>query len=229
VATDTGLKGVFEMLVKERMSHPVITIRPEMPMQEALNLMHKERIRRLPVVDKRGRLVGIVSERDLLHASPSDVTSLSIWEVNYLISKIKVDRLMARDVITITEDTPLEEAARIMADNKIGGLPVVRDHKVVGIITETDLFRIFLEMLGAREPGIRLAALVPNTPEELSQLSKAIYNIGGHVLALGTFLGESSENRQVIMKVSGVDAQSLKTAIEPFSDRIVDVREGVLE
>jgi acetoin utilization protein AcuB len=217
------------MLVKERMSRPVITIHPEMPMQDALNLMHTEHIRRLPVVDKRGRLVGIVSERDLLHASPSDATSLSIWEINYLISKITVDELMTRQVITTTEENPIEEVARIMADNKIGGLPVTRDNKVVGIITETDLFRIFLEMLGAREPGIRLAALVPNTPEELSQLSKAIYNIGGHVLALGTFLGESSENRQVIMKVSGVDSQSLKDAIEPFSEAIVDVRESLPE
>lgn len=180
-------------------------------------------------IDKHGRLVGIVSERDLLHASPSDATSLSIWEINYLISKITVDELMTRQVIATTEQTPLEEVARIMADNKIGGLPVTRDNKVVGIITETDLFRIFLEMLGAREPGIRLAALVPNTPEELSQLSKAIYNIGGHVLALGTFLGESCETRQVIMKVSGVDSQSLKEAIEPFSEVIVDVRESVPE
>jgi acetoin utilization protein AcuB len=229
MATDTGLRGEIEMLVKERMSRPVITIHSEMPMQDALNLMHKEHIRRLPVVDKRGRLVGIVSERDLLHASPSDATSLSIWEINYLISKITVDELMTRQVIVTTEENPIEEVARIMADNKIGGLPVTRDNKVVGIITETDLFRIFLEMLGAREPGVRLAALVPNTPEELSQLSKAIYNIGGHVLALGTFLGESSENRHVIMKVSGVDSQSLKDAIEPFSEVIVDVRESLPE
>ncbi len=217
------------MLVKERMSHPVITIHPETLMQESLNMMHKEHIRRLPVVDKRGRLVGIVSESDLLHASPSDATSLSIWEMNYLISKVTVDKLMTREVITITDDTPLEDAARIMADKKIGGLPVVRDNKVVGIITETDLFKIFLEMLGATEPGVRLAALVPDVPEELSQLSKVIYDIGGHIVAMGTFLGESSENREVIMKVYGVDAQSLRDAIEPFVEQIVDIRESTLE
>ena len=198
-------------------------------MQESLNLMHKEHIRRLPVVDKRGGLVGIVSESDLLHASPSDATSLSIWELNYLISKVTVDELMSREVITIGEDTPLEEAARIMADKKIGGLPVVRDNKVVGIITETDLFKIFLEMLGAAEPGVRIAVLVPNVPEEISQLSKAIYDIGGHIVALGTFLGESSENREVTMKVYGVDAQSLRNAIEPFVENIVDIRESTLE
>ena len=161
------------MLVKERMSYPVITIHPELPMQDALSLMLKEQIRRLPIVDKHGRLIGIVSERDLLHASPYNATSLSIYEVNYLLSKITIKEVMSKNVTTVTENTPLEEAARIMADNKIGGLPVVRDNEVVGINTETDLFKIFLELLGAREPGIRVAPLVPNVPGELNQLTQA--------------------------------------------------------
>lgn len=213
------------MLVNERMSHPVITVHPELSIQEALKRMREEHIRRFPVVDQRGRLVGIVSERDLLHAAPSDATSLSIWEVNYLVSKITVEKVMTRRVTTVAEDTPLEEAARIMADNKIGGLPVVHDGKLVGIITETDLFKIFLEMLGAREPGIRLAVLVPNVAGELAKLTRAIYNAGGNILALGTFLGESSQNREVTIKVAGVDSRSLISAVEPLVERIVDVRE----
>ncbi|MCJ7660656.1 MAG: CBS domain-containing protein [Anaerolineales bacterium] len=212
------------MLVKERMSYPVITIHPKLPMQDALSLMLKEQIRRLPIVDKHGRLIGIVSERDLLHASPSNATSLNIWELNYLLSKTTVAEIMTSNVISINEDTPIEEAARIMADNKIGGLTVVRDDKVVGIITETDLFKIFLELLGAREPGIRLAAMVPNEAGELAQLTTAIFNAGGNILALGTFLGESSENREVTIKVSGINAQELKKAVDPFIDRIVDMR-----
>jgi len=172
------------MLVKERMSHPVVTVHPEIPIMEALNLMKKDHIRRLPVVDKRGRLVGIVSEQDLLQAAPSSATSLSVWEVNYLIGKIIVKRVMTKDVITITEDTPLEEAARIMVDNKIGGIPVVRKRQVVGLITETDLFKIFLELLGAREVGVRLACLVPNIPGELTQLTKAIFDAGGNILTV---------------------------------------------
>ena len=213
------------MLVQERMSHPVITIKPETPIMDVHNLMRKEHIRRLPVIDERKRLVGIVSEKDILHAKPSGATSLSVWEVQYLLSEITVEEVMTRDVITINEDTPLEEAARIMADNKIGGLPVLRDGKVVGIITETDLFKIFLEMLGARERGIRLAALVPNAPGGLFQLTKAIFDIGGNILALGTFLGESCDNREVTMKVAGVSAQVLEEAIEPFVERIVDIHE----
>lgn len=213
------------MLVRERMSHPVITIQPEMPIMEAHELMLKERIRRLPVINRWNRLIGIVSEKDLLHAEPSDATSLDVWEVHYLLSKITVTEVMTRDVITITEDTPLEEAARIMADNKIGGLPVLRDGNLVGIITETDLFLVFLELLGAREDGIRLAVLVSNTPGELVQLTKTIFDIGGNILALGTFLGESCDNREVTIKVAGVSIQDLKEAIEPFVERIVDIHE----
>jgi acetoin utilization protein AcuB len=215
------------MLVRERMTHPVIVIRPDTPMYNALNLMRKERIRRLPVVDKKGQLVGIVSERDLLHASPSRATSLSIWEVNYLLSKVAIDEVMTREVISISEDTPIEEAARIMADNKIGGLPIVRDDKVVGIITETDLFKIFLELLGAREPGIRLAVIVPNLPDELARLIKAISEIGGNILAMGTFLGDGCDNREVTLKVSGVAGQALMDAIQPHILRVVDTRHGL--
>jgi len=214
------------MQVGERMSSPVITVQPDMPMPEALKLMHQEHVRRFPVVNKRGALVGIVSERDLLQASPSDATSLSIWEINYLLSKIIVKEIMTRNVITITEDTPIEEAARIMADNKIGGLPIMREDEVVGIMTETDLFKIFLELLGAREPGVRIAALVPNIPGELALLTKAIFDIGGNIVALGTFLGDTTENREVCMKVADVSATDLEETLEPFVEKIIDIRES---
>ena len=213
------------MLVRERMSHPVITIQPEIPIMEAHDLMKKEHIRRLPVINHHKRLVGIVSEKDLLHAEPSFATSLNLWEIHYLLSKITVKEVMTRDVITITENTPLEEAAQIMADNKIGGLPILRDDRVVGIITETDLFRIFLEMMGARERGIRLTVLVPTSPEGLVQLTQAIFDIGGNILSMGTFLGESCDNREVTMKVAGVNTNVLKEAIEPFVERVVDIHE----
>jgi acetoin utilization protein AcuB len=214
------------MLVKERMSHPVITIHPELPIMDAHNLMKQEGIRRLPVVDQRGRLVGIVTEQDLLKAAPSSATSLSVWEVNYLIGKIIVKRVMTKNVTTITEDTPIEEAARIMVDNKIGGVPIVRNGNVVGIVTETDLFKIFLELLGAREPGVRLSCLVPNIPGELAQLTKSIFDAGGNILTLATFLGEGSENREITLKVEGITPQSLEISIDPFVERILDIRES---
>ena len=215
------------MLVGERMSHPVITVSPNTPMQEAHKLMRDEKIRRLPVVDDRGKLIGIVSESDLLHASPSDATSLSVWEMNYMLSKVTVKKIMTRDVITAHTNTPLEDAARNMVDNKIGGLPVVMDGKVVGIITETDLFKIFLELLGARESGVRLTVLVPHVPGKIAQLTKSIFESGGNLVALGAFLGESSENREITMKVTDIDPSTLEEAVKNHVERIVDIRESI--
>ena len=134
------------MKVAERMSSPVITAVPDMPIQEALNLMREKGIRRLPVMDDRGQMVGIVSDRDLLHASPSDATSLSIWELNYLLSKVTLKEIMSSPVITVQQDTSIQEAARMMVENKVGGLPVTDNGDMVGIITETDLFKVLIDL-----------------------------------------------------------------------------------
>ena len=212
------------MLVGEYMSKPVITVQPEMSMPEALDLMHKEHVRRLPVVNRRGDLVGIVTEADLLKASPSEATSLSIFEVTYLLSKLTIDRLMSKKVITVTEDTPLEEAARIMADNSFSGLPVMRGKALVGMITETDLFRIFLELLGARRAGIRVTVSMPDKPGKLASLTKAVQDIGGNIIALGAFLGESPAEGTITFKVDCVKLEPLKEAILPLVDKIIDIR-----
>jgi acetoin utilization protein AcuB len=169
------------MLVGERMTNLVLTVSPEESVQEALVSMRKEHIRRFPVVDKKGKLVGIVSESDLLNASPSEATSLSVWEISYLVSKITVERVMTKDVITVTEDTPIEEAARIMADKKIGALPVMKGEKLVGIITETNLFRIFLELLGARSEGVRVSFIVKDVPGKFAEIASAVRDVGGNI------------------------------------------------
>jgi acetoin utilization protein AcuB len=211
------------MLVGERMSKPVITISPNLPITEALNLMKKEHIRRAPIV-KDGKLIGIVSDKDLLNASPSPVTTLSIWEMNYLLSKVTVSEVMTSNVMTITEDTPIEQAARIMADNKIGGLPVLRDGHVVGIITETDLFKVFLELLGAREAGVRVTALIDDKPGQLANITEAIAEKKGNFIAFGQFTGENPTNKIVTFKVRGMTQQEVKDAINPVVKEILDIR-----
>jgi acetoin utilization protein AcuB len=211
------------MLVGERMSHPVITIPPDLPIVDALNLMKRERIRRFPVV-KDGQLVGIVSDKDLLNASPSPATSLSVWEMNYLLSKITVRDVMTRKVMTVSENTAIEQAARIMADNKIGGLPVMHGDAVVGIITETDLFKIFLELMGAREPGVRVTALIPEEHGQLAKLTQAISQAGGDFIAFGQFSGEDPSNRLVTFKVSNLNPDQVQAIIEPLVEKLVDVR-----
>jgi acetoin utilization protein AcuB len=213
------------MLVGERMSYPIITTSPETPINEALNLMRQERIRRTPVIDK-GKLAGIISDHDLLNASPSPATSLSIWEMNYLLSKITVKDVMTKKVITVLDTTPIEEAARIMADNKIGGLPVMRSDKVVGIITETDLFKIFIELMGAREAGIRVTVLVPEEHGKLAELTKAVSEIGGDFVAFGQFSGEDPSNREVTFKVTGITEEQVSEALKPLVEKIKDIRKS---
>ena len=211
------------MLVGERMSHPVIAISPDLPIVEALNLMKRERIRRAPVV-KDGRLVGIVSDKDLLNASPSPVTSLSVWEMNYLLSKITIKEVMTKKVISVQEHTPIEEAARIMVDNKIGGLPVMRDTEIVGIITETDLFKIFLELMGAREFGVRVTALIHEQLGQLARLTKEISSAGGNFIAFGQFTGETPSNRLISFKVTGLEEHKVQELTLPMVEKLIDIR-----
>jgi acetoin utilization protein AcuB len=212
------------MLVEERMSRPVITTHADVPIMDAYDLMQKENIRRLPVVDREGSLIGMVSEREILQASPSQATSLSIWELNYLMAKISVDEIMTKEVITVEADTPLEEAALLMADHKIGGLPVMKDGKMVGIVTETDLFKVFLELMGARDPGVRLAVLVRNVPGELAHLTKAFLDLHGNIVAMGTTSGEDTSTGEITIKVEGVSQEDLLEAVKPLVQKVVDIR-----
>jgi acetoin utilization protein AcuB len=211
------------MLVGERMKSPVITVRQDMSLIDALNLMKQEHIRRMPVV-KDGKLVGIVSEKDLLNASPSPATSLSVYEMNYLLSKLQIKDVMTKNVLTVTEDTPIEEAARIMADNKIGSMPVLQDDRIVGIITETDLFKMLLELMGAREMGVRVTALLSDQRGKLAKLAQAVANEGGDFLAFGVFSGADPSNRMVTFKVRGIELEKLRSTLEPLVVKVIDIR-----
>lgn len=212
------------MLVGERMTTNPITTTPDTPVTEARKIMKQEKIRRLPVVNKKGELMGIVSDQDLLNVSPSPATLLSVWEINDLLSKLTIGQVMTEQVITVTEDVPLEDAARIMADNKIGGLPVVRGKTVVGIITETDLFKIFIELFAARQRGIRLNLLIPAIPGVLAKITSQISSLGGNILALGVFWGDDPTNGLCTLKVEGVDQATLVDALTPHVLEIVDAR-----
>jgi acetoin utilization protein AcuB len=213
------------MLVRERMSTQPVTIPADVTITKALQVMRQNEVRRLPVLDEEGNLVGIVSEKDLLYASPSPATSLSIYEMHYLLSRLRVTELMTTDPITVSPDTPLEEAARIMADNKIGGLPVMEDGRLVGIITETDIFKVFLEMLGARDKGLRLTLEMPERKGEIARLTTVIAQLGGNILALGNFLGDDPTTGVVTVKVEDVPIEELETAIHDLGMKVLDIRE----
>lgn len=212
------------MLVASRMTRDPITVTNKTPIDEALKLMRDKRVRRLPVVDEKGKLVGIVAEKDILYASPSPATSLSIHEIHYLVSKLTVAEIMTKNVFTVTDDTPLEEAARVMADNRIGALPVLHDGALVGIITETDIFKAFLELLGAREPGVRITMKVPEGQGMLPLCTETISKLGGRVLALVTWGRGEPGDRIVTVRVSGVDQKKLTDGIAKLGVEFLDVR-----
>jgi acetoin utilization protein AcuB len=212
-----------KMFVGERMSRPVISVSADDPINDVLVMFKKEHIRRAPVM-KDGKLVGIVSEGNLLNASPSSATTLSVWEMNYLISKVKVKNVMTKKVITVAKDTPIEEAARIMADNTIGGLPVMDGDKVVGMITETDLFKVFLELMGARDKAVRVTATVEDKPGELARVTKAIADAGGNFVSFGFFSGEDASTKILTFKVQGVKKEDIKKVLGGVVKKFWDVR-----
>jgi len=213
------------MLVKDRMSHPVITATPQESLDDAAAVMKREHISRLPVVDKRGKLVGIISEKQILRYTPSEATTLDVYEIQGMMNRITVEKAMTRNVITVTPDTPIEEAASIMVDNEISGIPVMQGDALVGIIAETDLFKAFLEVLGAREPGVRLTVMMPVEPGGLASLSKAIFEAGGNIISIGSFYGESTDTAEVTLKVDGVPKDKLEALVKQYVLKVVDIRE----
>jgi CBS domain-containing protein len=133
--------------VQQWMTAPVVSVTPDTPITVADQLMRERKIRRLVVVD-HSKVLGIVTKGDIREAKPSDATTLSIWELNYLLAQLTVEKVMTRDVLTVHIDDPISHAARLMLENKVGGLPVVDgDNKLVGMITESDIFRMLVSTL----------------------------------------------------------------------------------
>jgi len=154
-----------------------ITVDSETLVIDAQKIMKENNIRRLPVVDK-GKLLGIITKHDLLEASPSPATSLSVHELNYLLSKMKVKEIMKKNPLTLAPDTPFEEALRIGQDKRIGSFPVVENGKLVGIATESDIVRFLTSALGIREEGSRIT--IEGLGGKLTDLEKIISIVNQH-------------------------------------------------
>jgi len=213
------------MLVGSRMTPDPITVSPSLSIADAMEQMRQDGVHRYPVVDKKGKLVGIVTDEDLLYASPSSVTSLTVWEITYLLNRVTIKEAMTKKVITIKEDCLIEDAAGIMRENAVGGLPVMRGDQLVGIITESDLFDIFLELFMAQEKGVRLTVMAPYVMGSLAQITSAITEAGGLIHALNTFLGEDESTWGCHLKVADISKEKLLEVVKPLVEEIVDVRE----
>ncbi|MDI3279893.1 MAG: CBS and ACT domain-containing protein [Bacillota bacterium] len=174
------------MFVRDKMTPNPITVGEELNILEALKLMQENRIRRLPVT--RGeKLVGIVTQLDLYRVAPSPATTLSVFELNYLLSRMTVREVMTRKVITVSPEATIEEAALLMREHHIGGLPVVQEGRVVGIITETDLFNALIELMGLDRAGTRLTLEVEDKPGMLAELTGVVRDQGINIISLATF------------------------------------------
>lgn len=217
------------MQVKDRMTPNPVTVTDDSSFENALHLMKEKKIRRLPIVTKDGRLVGIVVQKDLFSASPSQATSLSVFEVHYLLSKLKMKDVMTKRVVTVGDDCPLEEAARIMVDYKIGCLPIVKEDKLVGIITETDIFKTFVEILGGRAKGLRLTLDVTEGKGALADIAAEIARHDGNIVSVATFSGRDASDRIVTVKVVGAAREPLLKSLETARVKVlnaVDMTEG---
>ena len=160
------MKIHYKGFMREKIRRNPITIGPEANFFEARTLIHDKGVRHLPVVDKDNRLVGIVTDRDIRQAAPSDATLLSIQELNYLLGKLKVSAFMTpkEKLVVINPDTLIEEAVKLMRDNKIGCLPVVEGEKLYGIFTETDALEHLVDIFGLNQKGTRLSIAFEDKP-----------------------------------------------------------------
>jgi acetoin utilization protein AcuB len=203
-----------------------LVVTPKASVEDAIRTMRGSRVRHLPVVIDGDILVGIVTQTDLLQASPSPATSLSVWEVNFLLAKMQVRDAMTEKVIVVEEECPLEEAALVMAEHKIGCLPVVQGKRLVGIITETDLFNLFTEQLGARSTGVRLTLVINDVKGELSRLTGRIAKVGGNIIRLTTLPAQNVDQQVVTVKVEDAPQEALVAALSEVAVDVLDVREG---
>jgi acetoin utilization protein AcuB len=205
-----------------------ITISPKTTYAQASRLLRVKKLHALPVVDKEGQLVGIVTEKDLRDISP--VAVLGMHTISDFLSAITVEEAMTRRVITVQEDCPLEAAARIMIDNKIGSLPVMRADQVVGIITQSDIFRTMADALGGRSEGLRLTVRLLEDKGELGAITDGIVQLGGKLTSLCTYWGDNSFKRMITLKVQGVDREDLLMMLEwTIGVQVIDCYEGSAE
>lgn len=202
------------MRVKNRMTRAPITAGPKTTYNEALKMMENNRIHHLPIVNKKGELVGIVTKSDMLEAEPSRVSTLSIFEIASLLDKVTMDQLMSHPVKAINEDCSISEAAHFMLEEGVGCLAVMSEGRLVGIITDSDIFKTFVEVTGGGESGTRIEAKLPNVMGQLAAFTQAVTNSGGWIVSLAMTYDESGEFCYIDLKERGSDEAKLQEELD---------------
>jgi acetoin utilization protein AcuB len=206
------------------MTRNPVYVHPDISVSEARLLMDREKVAHLPVLDRQLRLAGIATRKDLLKAGPSLATSLDMYEISYLLSKLTIEKVMTKDVITVSETEVVEEAARTMADNSISCLPVTRGGLLVGIITVKDLFQMFVTAFGARHAGVRVGFVMSDRPGQIAKLAGAIAKQGGNIVSFVTREGGSLQERGGTLKITGLDRSAVEGIFKQADAEILDIR-----
>ena len=204
------------MYVGRKMTTDLITVTPDTPLVKARDLLREHNVKQVPVVDHKGNLVGILTDRDIKQAWASPATTLSIYELTYVLQKLTVDSVMVKDPITTTADSTIERAAKILHDRKIGSLPVVEGGKLVGIITSTDLMEVLLDGLGVQEESGRLVVLVRDRIGVLADVCSILKDANISIVSMITLpLHQHPGIHQLVMRVASADRDS---AVRCLSD-----------
>ena len=202
------------MIVAKRMMRNPVTVDENDSMKKAMDLLRERDIRHLPVLKDGEKLVGILTERDIKQASPSPATALEIREIYYLLDKVKIKQIMTRRPYTISSTAPIEEAALIMREKKIGCLPVVDAGRVVGILTETDILDAFIEGMGVSGPGYRMEIALPNRPGMLYEILKMMKDFDANVVSVATATHDDTDRKILILRIETKNYKLLKAAIK---------------
>ena len=214
------------MLVSRVMTKNPLFVHPEMSVNDVHSLMDKEKVGHLPVLDKDNNLIGIITKADLTKAGPSVATSLDMYEISYLLSKMTVNKVMEKNVITVAENEVVEEAARIMADKSIGCLPVMKGPLLVGIITDTDIFHFFINAFGARHQGVRVTINFTEKPGQLAAFAGAVAQKGGNIVAFVSAEGDDLAHRRGTLKITGISRADVENAVVALDGAVIeDIRE----
>lgn len=201
------------MAVKDFMTRKVVYISPDTTVAHAADIMREQGLHRLPVIEN-DKLVGLVTEGTIAEASPSKATSLSIYEMNYLLNKTKIKDVMIREVITVSQYASLEDATYLMLKNKVGILPVVDNEQVYGVITDRDIFKAFLEVSGYGEEGVRVRFV---TEDEVGVLEHIVHLLVEENLNISNAVNIPRKDGKVVIEVQidgKVDLEALKTKFE---------------
>jgi len=202
------------MNVSKRMKRNPVFVDEGDSMKKAMDLLKEHEIRHLPVLKDGERLVGILSERDIKQASPSPATALEIREIYYLLDKVKVKQIMTRRPYTVSSSAPIEEAALIIREKKIGCLPVVDDGKLVGILTETDIIDAFIEAMGVNGPGYRIEIALANRPGMLFEVLKLLKDFDVNIVSVTTSPHDDPGRKVFILRIETRNYKVVKAAIK---------------